>query len=177
LIGTDVASRGLHIPDVSHVFNYDLPQDPEDYVHRIGRTARAGAEGDAISFGCENYVVSLPDIEAYIGRKLPVAAVPVETLPEITVPAARPRERHHFRDQRGNGRGGGGRRPSHKSDRPRSAHKPAQHKAPAPSAEPAGNVATTDNAQPQKRRRRRRRGNGQGADSASNSRPVAPSEE
>jgi len=58
LIGTDVASRGLHIPDVSHVFNYDLPQDPEDYVHRIGRTARAGAEGDAISFGCEDYVVS-----------------------------------------------------------------------------------------------------------------------
>ena len=54
LIGTDVASRGLHIPDVSHVFNYDMPQDPEDYVHRIGRTARAGAEGDAISLGCED---------------------------------------------------------------------------------------------------------------------------
>ena len=67
LIGTDVASRGLHIPDVSHVFNYDLPQDPEDYVHRIGRTARAGAEGDAISFGCEDYVISLPDIEATSG--------------------------------------------------------------------------------------------------------------
>jgi len=58
LIGTDVASRGLHIPDVTHVFNYDLPQDPEDYVHRIGRTARAGAEGTAISFGCETYVMS-----------------------------------------------------------------------------------------------------------------------
>jgi len=53
LVATDVAARGLHIPDVSHVFNYDLPQDPEDYVHRIGRTARAGATGDAISFGCE----------------------------------------------------------------------------------------------------------------------------
>ena len=87
LIGTDVASRGLHIPDVSHVFNYDLPQDPEDYVHRIGRTARAGAEGDAISFGCEEYVISLPDIEAYIGRKLPVAAVPQDMLPEIVSPA------------------------------------------------------------------------------------------
>ena len=71
LIGTDVASRGLHIPDVSHVFNYDLPQDPEDYVHRIGRTARAGAEGDAISLGCEDFVQSLPDIEDYIGRKHP----------------------------------------------------------------------------------------------------------
>ena len=88
LIGTDVASRGLHIPDVSHVFNYDLPQDPEDYVHRIGRTARAGAEGDAISFGCEEYVISLPDIEAYIGRKLPVAPVPQEMLPEIVAPGA-----------------------------------------------------------------------------------------
>jgi ATP-dependent RNA helicase RhlB len=62
LIATDVASRGLHIPDVAYVVNYDLPQDPEDYVHRIGRTARAGAEGDAISFGCEHYVQTLPDI-------------------------------------------------------------------------------------------------------------------
>ena len=87
LIGTDVASRGLHIPDVSHIFNYDLPQDPEDYVHRIGRTARAGAEGDAISFGCEEYVISLPDIEAYIGRKIPVAPVPQDMLPEIVTPA------------------------------------------------------------------------------------------
>ena len=73
LIGTDVASRGLHVPGVSHVFNYDLPQDAEDYVHRIGRTARAGATGDAISFGCETYAVSLPEIEAFIGRKIPVA--------------------------------------------------------------------------------------------------------
>jgi ATP-dependent RNA helicase RhlB len=57
LIATDVASRGLHIADVSHVFNFDLPQDAADYVHRIGRTARAGAEGDAISFACEDYAV------------------------------------------------------------------------------------------------------------------------
>jgi len=89
LIGTDVASRGLHIPEVSHVFNYDLPQDPEDYVHRIGRTARAGAEGDAISLGCEEYVISLPDIEAYIGRKIPVAAVPAELLAELAPAAAK----------------------------------------------------------------------------------------
>jgi len=83
LIGTDVASRGLHVPDVSHVFNYDLPQDSEDYVHRVGRTARAGATGDAISFGCENYVTSLPDIEAYIGNKIPVAAVDRDRLTEF----------------------------------------------------------------------------------------------
>ena len=73
LIATDIAARGIDVDGVSHVFNYDLPQDPEDYVHRIGRTARAGAAGDAISFGCEDYVVSLPDIEAFIGHKIPVA--------------------------------------------------------------------------------------------------------
>jgi ATP-dependent RNA helicase RhlB len=75
LIATDVASRGLHIPDVSHVFNFDLPQDAADYVHRIGRTARAGAEGDAISFACEEFAVSLPDIEGYIGHKVPSAPI------------------------------------------------------------------------------------------------------
>ena len=80
LIATDVASRGLHIADVSHVFNYDLPQDAADYVHRIGRTARAGAEGDAISFGCEEYAVSLPEIEAYITHKIPVCPVKLELL-------------------------------------------------------------------------------------------------
>ncbi|MEN6538190.1 MAG: DEAD/DEAH box helicase, partial [Mizugakiibacter sp.] len=72
IVATDVAARGLHIPDVSHVFNYDLPQDPEDYVHRIGRTARLGAEGDAISFACDLYAMGLPDIENYIGQKIPV---------------------------------------------------------------------------------------------------------
>jgi len=75
LVATDVAARGLHIDDVSHVINYDLPQDPEDYVHRIGRTARAGAEGKAIALACEKYVRSLPDIEAFIKYKIPVAPV------------------------------------------------------------------------------------------------------
>jgi ATP-dependent RNA helicase RhlB len=93
LIGTDVASRGLHIPDVQYVINYDLPQDAEDYVHRIGRTARAGASGDAISFGCETYAVSLPDIEDYIGHKIPVASYHPEDLPQIRKAAARPRKR------------------------------------------------------------------------------------
>jgi ATP-dependent RNA helicase RhlB len=83
LVATDVAARGLHIPDVSHVFNYDLPQDPEDYVHRIGRTARAGAAGDAVSFGCEQYVVSLPDIEAFIGHRIPVASFDPAILPAL----------------------------------------------------------------------------------------------
>jgi ATP-dependent RNA helicase RhlB len=91
LIATDVASRGLHVPGVSHVFNFDLPQDAEDYVHRIGRTARAGASGDAISFGCEDYVQSLPAIEDYIGRKIPVEQYDHSDLLEIERPAAR----HH----------------------------------------------------------------------------------
>ncbi len=80
LVATDVAARGLHIPAVSHVFNYDLPQDVEDYVHRIGRTARAGASGVAITFACEDYAFSLPDIEAYIKHKLPVATTSDEQL-------------------------------------------------------------------------------------------------
>jgi ATP-dependent RNA helicase RhlB len=86
LVATDVAARGLHIDGVSHVYNYDLPFDAEDYVHRIGRTARLGAEGDAISFACERYAMSLPDIEAYIEQKLPVAQVEKELL--IPVPRA-----------------------------------------------------------------------------------------
>jgi ATP-dependent RNA helicase RhlB len=115
LIATDVASRGLHIADVEYVINYDLPQDPEDYVHRIGRTARAGAAGDAISFGCEHYVMSLPDIEEYIGMRIPVEPVEAGVLAqEVTRPARR--ERHarpagggrQGRRSGGKGRGGKG---------------------------------------------------------------------
>ncbi|WP_147653560.1 ATP-dependent RNA helicase RhlB, partial [Vulcaniibacterium gelatinicum] len=80
LVATDVAARGLHIEGVSHVYNFDLPFDAEDYVHRIGRTARLGAEGDAISFACELYAMSLPDIEAYIEQKIPVEPVTPELL-------------------------------------------------------------------------------------------------
>jgi ATP-dependent RNA helicase RhlB len=94
LIATDVAARGLHIPDVSHVFNYDLPQDAEDYVHRIGRTARVGKDGDAISFACENFVYSLPDIEAYIGHKIPVGTVPEDCIGEIKPPVRIQRAAH-----------------------------------------------------------------------------------
>ncbi len=93
LIGTDVASRGLHIPDVQCVVNYDLPQDAEDYVHRIGRTARAGATGDAISFGCETYAMSLPDIEDFIGHKIPVAKYDPAILPELIKPKYKPRKK------------------------------------------------------------------------------------
>jgi ATP-dependent RNA helicase RhlB len=71
LVATDVASRGLHIEGVSHVINYDLPQDSEDYVHRIGRTARVGTEGKAITLACEDYIYSLDAIQKYVGYELP----------------------------------------------------------------------------------------------------------
>ena len=103
LVATDVAARGLHIPAVSHVINYDLPQDPEDYVHRIGRTARAGAKGDAISLCCETYVYSLPEIEAYIGTKIPVGSGIEQMIPEDY------KRVHVKRKPRPDGRRGGGR--------------------------------------------------------------------
>src|SRR6202165_1388190 len=113
LIATDVASRGLHIPDVSHVFNFDLPQDPPDYVHRIGRTARAGAEGDAISFACEEDAVSLPEIESYVGHKIPFAPIASELLATGVVAGAavdsHPPHRPGAR-RPGGGRPGGGSR-------------------------------------------------------------------
>ncbi len=130
LIATDVASRGLHIPEVSHVFNFDLPQDPADYVHRIGRTARAGADGDAISFACEEFAISLPDIEEYLGHKIPAGAIAPELLSQPVAPShashgepdrsggSRGSGGPHGRPGRGRGRGRRGPPPRSRSDRP-----------------------------------------------------------
>ena len=151
LIGTDVAARGLHIPDVSHVFNYDLPQDCEDYVHRIGRTARAGASGDAVSFACEQYSFSLPEIEDYISHKIPVERITTELLPALTPPARGAREDRDRelgrepgerpgrgrRDERGRRDARGG--PRHEGRRER---RPEHKSAPAPEAPPQEPVAT-----------------------------------
>jgi len=103
LVATDVASRGLHVPDVTHVFNYDLPQNPEDYVHRIGRTARAGEMGHAVSFACEHYAYSLPEIEAFIGHSIQRQSIDPELLApylQAVPPRTQERKRH------GPGRGG-----------------------------------------------------------------------
>jgi ATP-dependent RNA helicase RhlB len=184
LIATDVASRGLHIPDVSHVFNFDLPNDAEDYVHRIGRTARAGAEGDAISFGCEEYAISLPDIERYIGHQIPRAAIAPEDLAAVTPPPpAEWRERAPRHPARGGtrpgaGRGGGGRNPGGggrsggSRPPPRGAGRgPAPAAArPAAAASAAPDVAAPSTSaggdavsgEPPRRRRRRRGGGGRG---------------
>lgn len=103
LVATDVAARGLHIPDVEHVVNFDLPQDAEDYVHRVGRTARAGASGNATSLACDEYVYSLEDIEAYIGEKIPAQMATEDQLADIKHPPRQPRSRG------GRPGGGGGR--------------------------------------------------------------------
>nr|VFK46819.1 MAG: ATP-dependent RNA helicase RhlB [Candidatus Kentron sp. TC]VFK55589.1 MAG: ATP-dependent RNA helicase RhlB [Candidatus Kentron sp. TC] len=106
LVATDVVARGLHIPKVSHVFNYDLPQEPEDYVHRIGRTARAGATGHAVSFACEEYVFALPDIETFIDQRIPVEPVSDQLLANPKPPKPRPRKTRmeHRRPSAGNTR-------------------------------------------------------------------------
>ena len=80
LIATDVAGRGIHVDGVSHVVNYDLPEDPEDYVHRIGRTGRAGEKGISISFASEDDAFLLPEIEALLGESLKCTQVPEELL-------------------------------------------------------------------------------------------------
>ena len=72
LVATDVASRGIHVEDISHVINYDIPQDPENYVHRIGRTARAGKTGRALTLACEDYVYHLEPLEQMLGYKIPI---------------------------------------------------------------------------------------------------------
>ena len=93
LVATDVAARGLHIPEVNQVFNYDLPQDAEDYVHRIGRTARAGKSGEAISFICEKYAYSIMEIESYIGHTIPKKEIDPDLLESVERPVGRPKKR------------------------------------------------------------------------------------
>ncbi|MBT8072242.1 MAG: DEAD/DEAH box helicase [Xanthomonadales bacterium] len=106
LVATDVAARGLHIPDVTHIFNFDLPQDAPDYVHRIGRTARLGAKGEAISFACEDYAFHLPEIEEYIGYSIATDSAGADLMPTVEVPPAPKRNRP--RKFSGKRRGGSG---------------------------------------------------------------------
>lgn len=127
LVATDVASRGLHIEAVSHVINYDLPQDPEDYVHRVGRTARAGASGKAISLACEEFVMALDPIEELTGFKLPFQQVEDDMLVD-PIPFHPSRHhahrdnghsaRQHVGDRRRPRRGGRG-KPAHTASAPR----------------------------------------------------------
>ena len=106
LVATDVAGRGIHVDDVSHVINYELPYEPEDYVHRVGRTGRAEALGKAICFADENSGYELPAIEMYIEM-----ALPCEVPPEgMTDAHEKVRKDYKFQDKRDDRRGGGGNR-------------------------------------------------------------------
>lgn len=127
LVATDVAGRGLHVDDIGLVVNYQFPYDPEDYVHRIGRTGRAGVEGTAVSFACDDDSYGIPAIEEYIGRDLPCSMpeedllepIPADKLKAMRAAKPRPKAprggrgnppgRRRNRGARG-GRGGGGRR-------------------------------------------------------------------
>lgn len=126
LVATDVAARGLHIPDVSHVFNYDLPQSGEDYVHRVGRTARAGASGAAISFACEDFAHYLMDIEEYIGHRVNNEPVEAELLVDPEPRAKRERRRPRPGQGGSRGRSGGSHRGhqqrGHSGNKPRRQH-------------------------------------------------------
>ncbi len=115
LVATDVAARGLHIPEVSHVFNFDLPQSGEDYVHRIGRTARAGASGFAISFACEDFAHYIMDIEEYIDQKIGREAVTSDLLVEPKPPIKM--ERRPGPNRPRSGRPGGNRNHGRNSSR------------------------------------------------------------
>ena len=185
LIATDVASRGLHIEGVAHVVNYDLPFDAGDYVHRAGRTARAGASGTAISLACEDYVQGLEAIEQFIGFKIP-HEFPDEAL--LATPVRHPPRRSHRehdgdRHRRGPERGRQQRGPAHAATSgPRAepaapvmapvgeqATPPGEQVAPAGELPPPGGEATAPGGEapsgegagggePRKRRRRRRSG-------------------
>ena len=134
LVATDVAGRGIHIEDMDHVVNYTLPQDPEDYVHRIGRTGRAGAVGTSISFADEDDSFQIPAIEEFIGREIgctmpeeswlaPPAAIPGRRKKGAPRGAKKPVQKRGGpgggRRRSGGPRGGRGRRPG----RPRGQNK------------------------------------------------------
>jgi ATP-dependent RNA helicase RhlB len=166
LVATDVASRGLHIEDVSHVINFDLPLDAEDYVHRVGRTARAGASGTAISLACERYVEGLEAIEKYVGFKLPYDFPDSELLVEFKRAPRRPRKPGpggrggRPGDSRGRGGSSGNRRDG-RGGNPRSKS--------ASSASSSGSATTGagEEGGKKKRRRRKRRSSDSGGADAS----------
>jgi ATP-dependent RNA helicase RhlE len=154
LIATDIAARGIDVPGVSHVVNFDLPDVPEQYVHRIGRTARAGADGIAIAFCAPDERGNLRDIERTTRQRLPVAPLPqdftasaeafkrlkppVEAKPERSPRDGFKADRRHDGQQRKARNGGGQRHPQrggaqdrngqrrdeHRSEGPRTSYRP-----------------------------------------------------
>jgi ATP-dependent RNA helicase RhlB len=166
LVATDVASRGIHVEDISHVINYDVPQDREDYVHRIGRTARAGKKGNAITLADERWAWHLEAIEGFMGKKIPMAWFDADWLEADLAP--RVSRRRTFRERPEGGRRE--RRPSSRGQGPRPRGRQAAPR-PRPEAPPQPKEPTAA----QKPRRRRSRGRrekpGEAAQGAS---PAAP---
>jgi ATP-dependent RNA helicase RhlB len=150
LVATDVASRGLHIPAVTHVYNWDLPQDAEDYVHRIGRTARAGATGKAISLVDEASAFSLEAVERFIGQRIRVEwADDAMFLPEIKPSAEERRRFAAEREARRASAASRGRGPRERRPAP-------------PPPDTAGAGASSGSGRRRPRRRRRRGGGDSG---------------
>jgi ATP-dependent RNA helicase RhlB len=178
LVATDVASRGLHIEGVSHVVNYDLPFDPEDYVHRVGRTARIGQKGVAFSLACDNFIYSLPAIEKLLGISIPTAFADDSLFMPV-------KPRPHGESSRSEPRRGGrrdGRREEYREPR-------RTEPAPLPPAQvaPSPETPQSDGPQPppsesgnepakKRRRRRRRRGKGPGGETSATTAAVASSD-
>jgi ATP-dependent RNA helicase RhlB len=169
LVATDVASRGLHIEAVSHVVNWDLPQDAEDYVHRIGRTARAGAGGKAISLVDESSALYLEAIEKYIGQKIPVEWAEDDLYVAEIKPTSEERRRFaeerraRLEARRGGDRGRGrGSRPERRApERPRAAPEPgpsaADHPRHGATHAPGAEPGPPERPRPRRRRRGGRR--------------------
>lgn len=123
LVATDVAARGLHVDDLELIINYDLPQNCENYVHRIGRTARAGKTGKSITLACENDIYNLPAIEDFLKEKIPVG------LPDEELFMSSKSEGRNFRREQGSGaRSSSNRRSSKKRDNSRKKKKPQNFK-------------------------------------------------
>jgi len=135
LVATDVAARGLHIDDLNMVVNYDLPADPESYVHRCGRTARAGKSGKAVSLACDRFVYGLEAIESYINDKLPIMWPDSELFVEDKSAGQRLNiERSPRRDNRSRPDGRKGRAGSARPDRKRSGSESSERRTSKPSA-------------------------------------------
>ena len=117
VVATDVAGRGIHVDDVSHVINFELPYEPEDYVHRVGRTGRAGAKGRAISFACENSAFELPTIEEYIGNALKCTTPEEFMVEEHEKVREAPKRKPQSNNRRNSGGSGGGNRGNSRGSR------------------------------------------------------------
>ena len=160
-----MASRGLHIDDITHVINYDVPQDPEDYIHRIGRTARAGKDGDAITFACEDYAEALLAIEDMLKKKIPVEW-PEDDLflePKEGMPVFKrrrsgpPTRRREGGDRRGSS--SNGRRPRRGSSGPPRGRGPKSSSKPGPSSAKPSSSSGTRRRRPSTPRKRTPSGN------------------